>query len=180
MTPDILIKKMEALGRTCQQLEVALAAFDSVIDRENEAIRRSDINELETITQEKMVFGLAVEDKAQKIRKAIDEFADFLKITHENEPIQLEAILDQLQKNLTGSVAPALDKLATQIKALAAERLRIFPKIEANSYMVKKLLQYHRQTYAFWQAVASESEAVYGKTGKAVMAPKKSILTVRT
>ncbi|HET9240476.1 MAG TPA: flagellar export chaperone FlgN [Oligoflexus sp.] len=180
MTPDILVKKMEALGRLCQQLEGALAAFDTVLDRENTAIARSDIHELESITQEKVAFGMGVEDRAQKIRKAIDEFAAYLQIPHSNEPIQLEEILHQLEKNLAGSFDEALATLGGHVKALAAERQRIFPKIEANAYMVKKLLQYHRETYAFWQAVASESEAVYGKTGKAVTAPKKSILTVRT
>lgn len=180
MTPDILVKKMEALGRLCQQLQGALAAFDTVLDRENEAIARSDIHELEAITQEKVAFGMGVEDRAQKIRKAIDEFAAFLMIAHSNEPIQLEEILNQLEKKLAGSMDDALAHLRDHIKALAAERQRIFPKIEANAYMVKKLLQYHRETYAFWQAVASESEAVYGKTGKAVSGPKKSILTVRT
>lgn len=181
MTPDILVKKMEALGRICQQLHGALAAFETVIDRENDAIRRSDINELESITQEKMAFGMAVEDKALKIRKAIDELAAFLQLAPQNEQqIQLEEILDQLQKNLAGPMDGALQKLAEQVRALATERQRIFPKIESNAYMVKKLLQYHRETYAFWQAVASESEAVYGKSGKALAAPKKSILTVRT
>jgi hypothetical protein len=180
MTPDILVKKMEALGRTCQQLQGALTAFDVVLERENDAIRRSDIHELEGITQEKVAFGLAVEDKAQIIRKSIDELAAFLQLTPQNEAIQLEEILDQLQKNLAGPMDAALSKLAEKIRALAAERQRIFPKIEANAYLVKKLLQYHRETYIFWQAVASESEAVYGKSGKAVIAPKKSILTVRT
>ncbi len=180
MTPDILVKKMEALGRLCRQLQVALAAFDTVLDRENEAIARSDIHELEAITQEKVAFGTGVEDRAQKIRRSIDEFAAFLKLSHSNEPIQLEDMLDQLEQNLAGSMDDALAQLRDHVKALAAERQRIFPKIEANAYMVKKLLQYHRETYAFWQAVASESEAVYGKTGKAVSGPKKSILTVRT
>jgi hypothetical protein len=180
MTPDILVKKMEALGRLCQQLEGALAVFDTVLDRENTAIARSDIHELESITQEKVAFGMGVEDRAQKIRKAIDEFAAYLHIPHSNEPIQLEEILNQLEKNLAGSFDVALAALAGHVKALSVERQRIFPKIEANAYMVKKLLQYHRETYAFWQAVASESEAVYGRTGKAVAAPKKSILTVRT
>jgi hypothetical protein len=180
MTPDTLVKKMEALGRLCQQLEGALAAFDTVLDRENTAIARSDIQELESITQEKVAFGMGVEDRAQKIRNAIDEFAAYLSIPHSNEPIQLEEILNQLEKNLAGNFDEALAALAGHVKALSAERQRIFPKIEANAYMVKKLLQYHRETYVFWQAVASESEAVYGKTGKAVAAPKKSILTVRT
>ncbi|HYX34066.1 MAG TPA: flagellar export chaperone FlgN [Oligoflexus sp.] len=180
MTPDILVKKMEALGRTCQQLQGTLTSFDGVLERENDAIRRSDIHELEGITQEKVAFGQAVEDKAQKIRKSIDELAAFLQLAPQNEAIQLEDILDQLQKNLAGPMDAALAKLAEQIQALAAERQRIFPKIEANAYLVKKLLQYHRETYIFWQAVASESEAVYGKSGKAVMAPKKSILSVRT
>lgn len=180
MTPDILVKKMEGLGRLCQQLQVALAAFDTVLDRENNAIARSDIHELEAITQEKVAFGMGVEDRAQKIRRAIDELAAFLQIPHANEPIQLEELLTQLEKNLAGTMDDALTNLGSHIKALAAERQHIFPKIEANAYMVKKLLQYHRETYAFWQAVASESEAVYGKTGKAVSGPKKSILTVRT
>jgi flagellar biosynthesis/type III secretory pathway chaperone len=180
MTPDILVKKMEALGRLCVHLQAALAAFDTVLDRENSAIARSDIHELESITQEKVAFGTGVEDKAQKIRKAIDEFAVYLQLGHPNEPIQLEEILNHLEKNLAGSMDEALATLGGQVKALSHERQRIFPKIEANAYMVKKLLQYHRETYAFWQSVASESEAVYGKTGKAVSGSKKSILTVRT
>lgn len=181
MTPDILIKKIEALGRVCMQLQQTLSAFESVLERENSAIARSDINELEALTQEKVAFGAAVEDRAIKIRKAIDEFAVFLRVpTAHEQPLQIDDILVHLQKNLSGPTDAALEKLAEQISALTIERQKIFPKIESNAYLVKKLLQYHRETYAFWQAVASESEAVYGKSGKAVIAPKKSILAVRT
>jgi hypothetical protein len=180
MTPDILVKKMEALGRLCLQLQTVLTAFDTVLDRENSAIARSDIHELEAITQEKLAFGAGVEDKAQKIRRAIEDLASCLQLGSQGEPLQLEAVLDHLQKNLPRELDEPLILLGQQIKALATERQRIFPKIESNAYLVKKLLQYHRETYVFWQAVASESEAVYGKTGKAVSAAKKSILTVRT
>ncbi len=181
MAPDILARRIDELTRFCQQLQQALTGFEAVIDRENEAIRRSDINELEIITQEKIAFGMAVEDKSQKIRHAIDEVASAMEVESDpDQPLQLDGLMLKLQQKFKGSLDKALDRLDHQIKSLAAERFKIFPKLESNAYMVRKLLQYHRETYVFWQAVASDSESVYGKTGRAVTPAKKSILTVRT
>jgi len=181
MAPDILARKIDELTRLCLQLQQALTGFEAVVDRENEAIRRSDINELEIITQEKIAFGMAVEDKSQKIRQAIDELASATEVESDpDQPLQLDGLMIHLQQKFQSSLDKALGRLDFQIKSLATERFRIFPKLEANAYMVRKLLQYHRETYIFWQAVASDSEAVYGKTGRAVTPAKKSILTVRT
>ncbi len=186
MTPDILAKKIDSLTRNCLQLQQALSGFEVVLDRENAAIGRSDINELEAITQEKIAFGMAVEDKSQKIRHSIDEFAQLYALeNHSEQALQIDDLLVYLQREVAhGSVSDslhvAMDRLAKQINGLVEERKKIFPKVEANAYLVRKLLQYHRETYAFWQAVASESEAVYSKAGRAVSPAKKSILTVRT
>ena len=186
MTPDLLAKKIESLSRNCLHLRQALSGFEVVLDRENDAIRRSDINELEAITQEKIAFGMAVEDKSLKIRQSIDEFVTIFSLGDTaNQPLQLDELLGHVQQEMTQNVEFAvsqtvIDQLEVNIKKLVHERQNIFPKVESNAYMVRKLLQYHRETYAFWQAVASESEAVYGKTGRALTKAKKSILTVRT
>ena len=41
----------------------------------------------------------------------------------------------------------------------------LYPKIEANKYLVDTLLDNHRQTHRFWLGLISESQGTYGAHG---------------
>lgn len=185
MNQDALIKRMGILSQACRAMAKTILDFDSILAKENSAIARSDINELELITQEKIFFGAKVEEGAGNIKKQMGHLQSMLGLGgDERDGLQVEKLLDHLQEMKKNHDYVGLDQglvaLEKSILEMSQARKAIFPKIEANAYMVKKLLQYHRETYAFWQAVAQQSEAVYGKTGKAVTGSQKSILSVRT
>ncbi|MCX6131078.1 MAG: flagellar export chaperone FlgN [Proteobacteria bacterium] len=186
MTSDQLPKKIESLVRLCGQLQAILSGFERVVERENNAIRRSDINELESLTEEKTAFGNAVEDKAQRIREIMEDLSGVVGLSRSGDSsLQLDEMCIYLLNWVKAEperldFQDSINHLTEAVNDLAKERFKIFPKLEANSYLVKKLLQYHRETYIFWQSVASDSEAVYGKTGRSLTPAKKSILSVRT
>lgn len=187
MNEEALIKRIGGLTHACSTLAKTIAAFEHVLIKENEAIERSDIKELEAITQEKIFFGTKIEEGVAEIRKQMNYLHSHLDFEKQDkDSLQIENLVETLRA-LPPSFSPsfaqldqAISSLESSMDELKQARTAVFPKIEANAYMVKKLLQYHRETYAFWQAVAQQSEAVYGKTGKAVTGTQRSILSVRT
>ena len=184
MGRDALMKRLESLRLSVRQMTEMMRHFEAVVDKENAAIARSDINELEAITQEKSFFGTKLEEAVQALQKQLHDLYPLLGLNRAASEVRIEEFLQDLScfRESQGTVDwdASIDGLAFEMNQLRETRWRLFPKIEANSYMVRKLLQYHRETYAFWQAVAQESETVYGKTGKTRAAVQKSILTVRT
>jgi len=179
--------RLNSVTEQCASLYQVLKDFEGVITRENEAIGRSDLAELEAITDEKIIFGEKVKKQILALKQAMDHLAV------EVGDVDLEADDDRQLTRFVATIRsqvlashPGLDADLKRMEAGAAKlkelRLQIFAKVETNAYLVKKLLEYHRETYAFWQAVARESEAVYEKSGKTKYgsAPQKSILNVRT
>lgn len=185
MNSELILKRVAALTLSCDALARTIRGFEVILRQENEAISRSDINELEAITQHKVYFGDKVDSAVQEIRKIVMMLDGELRIKSldKTSEIQLSSVLQALLASPLGqseAAEPRLAALARSIEDLRNSRTEIFPKIEANAYMVNKLLQYHRETYAFWQSIAQDSEAIYGKSGKTVASGQRSILTVRT
>jgi flagellar biosynthesis/type III secretory pathway chaperone len=185
MNQDVLNKKLEQLILACGALKKTILSFERILEKEVEAVGRSEIKELDVITQEKIFFGQKVEEFAQEIRRLLLFFESNLDLSELNgEHLQIESLIDQLRSGAKFQKIPIVDldiqRLEKAVQELRQARMHIFPKIEANAYMVKKLLQYHRETHAFWQAVAHDSEAVYGKSGRTLGGSQKSLLTVRT
>ncbi len=172
---------------TCVQLHQVLADFEKVVLKENDAIGRSDLKELEDITDEKLIFGDRVKKQIRALKEAMDFLAFELGSTeHEaDDDRQLAEFVANIRPRLVArnpELEPKMKQMEDWVRKLKDLRLAIFAKLETNAYLVKRLLEYHRETYAFWQEVARESEATYGQTGKTKVGgpAQKSLLTVRT
>ncbi len=185
---DRVSQKLEKATEICSSLYLCLQEFEQVVQKENEAIGRSDLSELELITDEKLLFGDRTSKHIQKLLEVMAQLADDLgEISfRSSDDKQLSHFSDALERRIH-MVCPELDTQMNQfsswVKSLKDLRIKVFAQIETNAYLVQKLLDYHRETYAFWQAVAQESESGYGKSGKAKYGhsgPSKSLLTVRT
>ncbi|RYZ65504.1 MAG: hypothetical protein EOP09_14140 [Proteobacteria bacterium] len=179
--------RLSKVSEYCASLYNVLKEFEGVITQENAAIGRSDLAELESITDEKIVFGEKVKKQIRALKEAMDHLAIEVGSTgiDTNDDRQLTNWVALIREPLLAAHPEldadlkAMENWAQKLKEL---RLHIFAKVETNAYLVQKLLVYHRETYAFWQAVARESESVYGQTGKTKYGngPQKSILNVRT
>jgi flagellar biosynthesis/type III secretory pathway chaperone len=189
MKRDATLKQLNALAEVCVQLSAAMQAFEDVVIRENSAIARSDIQELAAITDEKIAFGEQLKSKVRRLAERMDEFVSFmgLKRIAGDDERQLSEFVKAVKASLIGSaedptLSEALSAFESRAEELKEMRQKLFPQIEVNAYLVKKLLQYHRETYAFWQSVADESESTYGDTGKTKQksSGQRSILSVRT
>lgn len=179
--------RLNKVTELCSSLYLVLQEFEVVITKENAAIGRSDLAELEAITDDKIIFGEKVKKQIRALKEAMENLAgevgdvdvdsdDDRQLTHFVTKVR-ERLLKE-HPDLEGDLK-RMEDWSLKLKNL---RLQIFAKVETNAYLVKKLLEYHRETYAFWQAVARESEAVYGQTGKTKYGnnSQKSILNVRT
>lgn len=172
----------------CVLLYQSLKEFEEIVLKENEAIGRSDLQELESITDQKIHFGDQTSRQIQVLQEAMDLLAmEVGEIPRRSwDERQLAQSVKLIQDRVL-SLYPDFDLLVARLGAwsltLKNLRYKVFAQIETNAYLVQKLLDYHRETYAFWQAVALDSESGYGKTGKTKYGqsgPSKSLLTVRT
>lgn len=172
----------------CALLYQCLKEFEEVVLKENEAIGRSDLVELEEITDQKILFGDRTSKQIQALQEAMDllgmELGEISRRSQdEKQLIYFVELVQKRVRNLYPELETQIQLLGTWSKSLKDLRHKVFAQIETNAYLVQKLLDYHRETYAFWQAVALDSETGYGKTGKTKYGqsgPSKSLLTVRT
>ncbi len=179
--------RLNKVTEQCMALHHILIDFETVITKENAAIGRSDLVELENITDEKIVFGEKVKKQIQALKQAMDHLA--VEVGEVEIDSDGDRQLTRFVAIIRGQILKASPNLAADLARmeewafkLKDLRIHIFAKVETNAYLVKRLLEYHRETYSFWQAVARESEAVYGQSGKTKYGsgPQKSILNVRT
>ncbi|RZA18020.1 MAG: hypothetical protein EOP10_21725 [Proteobacteria bacterium] len=185
---DRVAHRLDKVIDVCAQLFQCLKDFEAIVLKENDAIGRSDLMELEAITEEKILYG----DRTSKQIQALQEVMDLLAMDLGNIPRrtaddkQLTTFVraaNQKVKLLYPELTTKMNQFSTWSESLKTLRVKVFAQIETNAYLVQKLLDYHRETYAFWQAVAQESESGYGKSGKTKYGqggPSKSLLTVRT
>ncbi|MBC7660370.1 MAG: flagellar export chaperone FlgN [Chitinophagaceae bacterium] len=179
--------RLNKVTENCAFLFEVLKDFEVVITRENDAIGRSDLAELEAITDEKVIFGEKVKKYIRALKESMDlltsEVVDFeIESNDERQLTQYVAVIREPLLKAHPQLEPELKNMETWAGKLKDLRVGIFAKVETNAYLVQRLLHYHRETYAFWQAVVRESEAVYGQTGKTKYGngSQKSILNVRT
>jgi hypothetical protein len=172
----------------CSALHQGLTEFEAVVLRENEALSRSDLAELEAITDEKVFFGDCTSRSIVALMEAMELLAKDLGAPTSRGPDgrQLTHFVDEVQpllRNMHPNLEPQIAHLSQWAKKLKMLRVQVFAQIETNAYLVQRLLDYHRQTYAFWQTVARDSESGYSRSGKTKYGqsgPSKSLLTVRT
>lgn len=185
---DRVNARLTKVNEVCATLYQSLKEFEVIVLKENDAIGRSDLAELEGITDDKVLFGDRTSKTIQALQDAMDnlgdELGDLPRKTREER--QLSHFVDHVEGRLRAEypeLETAIKQLVSWSESLKDLRTKIFAQVETNAYLVQRLLDYHRETYAFWQAVARDSESGYGKTGKTKYGhngPSKSLLTVRT
>lgn len=168
-----------------------LKEMDNIIQDEATAVNISDLRAIEILVPNK-------ETLAAKIEKAIVALRDDLRdlkskgilVQESNkEGLDLSDLLTGLSSLKSASTARnmesqvlqhTIEKLSESTRLLIDLRKHTHPKIEANAYLVRKLLQHHQETYLFWQSVVLETESVYGSHGRTKIANTKSILEIKT
>lgn len=185
---DRVSNRLTKVTEVCATLYQGLMEFQAIIMKENEAIGRSDLHELENITEEKVLFGDRTSKQIQALQEAMDllasELGDIPRKTKDDKQLSnfVEKVEGRLRKNHP-ELETKINQLTSWSLSLKNLRTKIFAQVETNAYLVQRLLDYHRETYAFWQAVALDSESGYGKTGKTKYGqsgPSKSLLKIRT
>ncbi len=188
MNKDRVSQKLDKAIEICSSLYLCLQEFELVVLKENEAIGRSDLAELEAITDEKLLYGDRTSKHIQRLLDLMVQLADevgeiSLRTQDDKQLTQFSVSLKLRVTKVFPELDSQLNQFSSWVQSLKDLRMKIFAQIETNAYLVQRLLDYHRDTYAFWQAVAQESESGYGKSGKTKYGqsgPSKSLLTVRT
>ena len=176
MNNDRLINSLNKLEVSISELNTQYASFHVVIDKEQRAIESSDLNEIEKIVPEKVSVGHQIEASVQEVSSIFQRIIDSIPETFSKNVTEvslsnilsvLEEIMSDLpSENLESKVlAHSVSKLRIQIECMTKQHKDLYPKIEANKYLVDTLLSNHRQTHRFWLGLISESQGTYGAHG---------------
>ncbi len=184
-----MTRYLTELSRAVKVFLQEIHCLDELLLREAEAIGKSDLEQIEILTSEKILLSQRMELLVAEIRDLeLSLRQDFGEVAYDSKKsfhLSIKDLIYDIEKLLKNSeksneIEGLLAKLNSDVTQLISERKRIFPQVESNTYLIKKLLHYHRETYAFWQSVAGDSESTYGQTGKSKLLPQRSILSVRT
>ena len=180
------VKLTETLEGICQ-------LFDEVTDlitAEHDLIKVSDLNGIEKITREKVDLGAKVEASCNDLANVFDNLKESL-VDHgllsSGETIDLGSLVNALdlveadQDSTEGKLLHhSKAKLVKYFGEFKEKRASYQPLIEMNQYLIKKLLEHHRETYRFWQSIATESEATYGDKGQSKGGKPQPVIQVKT
>lgn len=187
-----LVSVLSSMKEQLDALMKSLADFDRILIAEEKAIQTSDLILIEKIVPEKLRIGSEVERSIQLLKSHLEQFfqGGWIMRSHSSKAaldlsdlivflMEVDGRLDR--SNLASQV---LTHLSAKIKLVVNEviqfRKKLQPKIEANSYLVRKLLVHHQETYRFWQSLVLEAESVYNSYGTTKSAKSQSILEVKT
>ncbi|MFW7377890.1 MAG: hypothetical protein ACOH5I_03660 [Oligoflexus sp.] len=169
-----------------------LIEFEKILDAEEYAIQKSDLKTIEKIVPEKERLGSQIAKTIQQLHQNLElsfregllcrrqESKSHIELTDLIEALKLiEDTMDRsdLASQVILHLSPKIQKTALEVISL---RMKLQPKIEANSYLVRRLLSHHQETYRFWQSLISEAESVYSSYGKTKSLKSQSILEVKT
>ena len=191
--PAVYIDRVIAAGQEIRAglstLGACLNQLVTVVNREHDAIKRSDLIEIEMIALDKDALGerisqtsIHIQRETAKIREAFGQ--EFPIVDNSAPTISLVAEwIEQLAGTQAGLKAQLLHHLSGEIRRdldnLVAIKVNVNPKIEMNKYLISKLLNHHRASIRFWQEINEESSATYGITGTSKTQKQSSILRVK-
>lgn len=170
----------------------SLTELEHILIAEEKAIQESNLNQIEKIVPSKEKLGSQIEKAIIAVRTQLEQlFQGTLnpEICPKKSNLELSDLVTVLttiessMKNL-GLASQVFLHIASKVKTRAKKvmqlRVKLLPRIEANSYLVRKLLSYHQETYRFWQSLAYEAESVYSSHGRTKTTKSQSILEVKT
>lgn len=159
--------------------------FPKILDREAEAIRTSNFQVVETVTEEKTTATASIEGAFVVMQKAV---ADLAQMTRYYD-IALEAPVTLKDcVSFVNSIADLYDPEMFAVKILRhqGEKLSelainfdelyktVKPQIEANKVMVESMLENMRESYRFWISIQEEAASGYDLSGKQKAAGRNS------
>lgn len=186
-----LVATFSSLGEKLESVLKLMEAFSRILDKEEAAVRVSDINQIEETVKRKEEIGRLIEQDIQSIRKGIFDVCIISSPCEkaDQETCDLSQLIDATEKidsalsdkNFASQVLIHLTaKVTENSRRVIRFRVELQPKVEANGYLVRRLLVHHQETYRFWQSLISEAESVYGAMGKTKAAQSQSMLEVKT
>lgn len=169
----------------------AYVTFPTLIQKEHLAMKKSDLAEVERITDEKIAIGQQVDKLFSELSVASERLAE------------LHAEICQSNKKASRNVSECID-LFKEIREVFREKgfgAQVFdhvlngfeqifhkflevkgktkPVIERNKYVLTKMITARQENYRFWQEVAAGALASYDVSGKKKSKKSSSVLSIK-
>ncbi len=176
MSTERLIYSLGNLEKTLDELNTYYKNFHEVIANEQIAIEASNLDEIEQILPQKVSLGDHIESSIHQVSSIFQTIVESIssissisttEMSLSNISQKLDSIVIELgEQNLeTRVLKHNISKLKDKIASMQELHKDLYPKIEANKYLVDTLLDNHRQTHRFWLGMISESQGTYGAHG---------------
>lgn len=174
---ESIIETTSSLKEQTGALYDGYLSFPKLLEREVEAIRTSNYQIVEAVTEEKTAETQKIENAFLIMQKAVQELAGVTKYYDINleAPVTLRDCVEFVNK-MAALYDPEM--FAVKILKHQAEKLAelsvkfdslyktVKPQIEANKHLVETMLENMRESYRFWMSIQEESAAAYDLSGK--------------
>ena len=187
---ESLIPEIVKFRELIESLSKLYSEIIALVDLEHQAIRTSELDEIEVLVRNKQELGDRVIVVAEEISGSFERVkSSVCSISSEsvNEAVDLLGLVELLERvrlaeegmeyRVFDHERSKLRKVFDEFKTLNE---KYQPKIEMNRYLIRKLLHNHQETFRFWQSIAAESESTYGSTGATKQQVSQPTLKVRT
>jgi hypothetical protein len=189
---DTVINAGQEIRNGLSTLAFAIDDLETLISREHEIIRHSDLQQFEIVTGEKEALyeviskaSIGLHADAERIKECYaGVFEDSKNVLPSvTQVVEWLRKLAEIGDQTTQTKQKIVNHLANEIErvfsALQTKKREIQPKIEMNKYLISKLLNHHRASIRFWQEINEEASATYGNSGMAKSKSSSSILRVK-
>ena len=184
-----LISHIAELSLLLGSLKSRYESVIDIIEEEHENVRYSRLEKLELLTLKKIELGDLIKSETQSLFTIFRKVRELMCSScsgQSPDPVDLSELVEQLKAleitdTLEGKVFDfEIGKLSSALLEFKNIKKKYQPKVEMNRYVINKALKNHRETFCFWQSIASESESIYGSKGVAKSKPLDPILRVKT
>lgn len=175
------------------KLIVLFQRIEKIIDKEHEAISKSDFNKVQELGADKMAIADSFEDHIINIKNSTSKVLEIYTNLFTNEkPFNISSLSECLEAlnrindvlNIQGFSKQifnhVLSSLNQNINKLIDIKKHIEPKIEVNKQVLSKTLNNVLENYRFWQEINSEIMSSYNPKGYQEAKKIESIIQVVT
>lgn len=190
---DELIAKASGLKAHIEELTALYAQVPGFLEADKRALAASDLMTLEALSVRKLAVAEAIEENFGRLKDSITEIERFVGAIHDSPrlatPVTLSGVLGwltafgttlQQEKGFAVQVfrhlTAGLEKLGTEL----LEQHRVLrPALEANKFMLERVLAFKQESFRFWQDVANVTMSNYNAQGAQKSTSVKSVLQIR-
>ena len=174
---EIMVNAVSEMTQCLELIQRDYLRMQNIIKIERDLIAKRDLDAHEGQVKQKTSVGSSIVERAEKMMSLWRRIKTMTAPTDLNKPQEVTTLSDlisHIQAWINGNegsdvslkiLTHAVEKLKNRLDSFADIRKSVNPEIEANAYLVERLLKRHRDFRRFIQHEIDGSSSVYNAKG---------------